>query len=191
MQLDSTDADEDPAVPTITKRVKQMSFILKSIDDSCKRTSLHLDFDVVPRITTCLTLLSVSDATKEAEKTTVEDLLQPPALTLTLPTPEILSVATLPELLPLRFPEPNQLSPYVSAPQTPPSCSTRRSHGQASGAVPPTPIPPLPRCTSCGFGFAFDVTGSTDILPRPSRNTNPCGKCQAQWDKCRKWYGKR
>ncbi|KAJ3895868.1 hypothetical protein GG344DRAFT_72702 [Lentinula edodes] len=117
-----------------------------------------------------------------------KDLLFPPSLTLTFPTPEMQDISTFPESIPL-VTESNQLLPPCPMPQTPPS-STRRSLGRNlnSPLVPPTPMPSLPRCTSCGFGFSFDITSSNDILHRP---IDPCDKCQAQWDRCQKWYGKR
>ncbi|KAJ3877692.1 hypothetical protein F5051DRAFT_490673, partial [Lentinula edodes] len=117
-----------------------------------------------------------------------KDLLFPPSLTLTFPTPEMQDISTFPESIPL-VTESNQLLPPYPMPQTPPS-STRRSlgHNLSSLLVPPTPMPSLPRCTTCGFGFSFDITSSNDMLHRP---IDPCDKCQAQWDRCQKWYGKR
>ncbi|KAE9406715.1 hypothetical protein BT96DRAFT_205136 [Gymnopus androsaceus JB14] len=124
-----TDADENPAG---SRRVRRMSFVLKS--------TVHGDD-------------SLFDATDdEAECNTFKDLLQPPALTLTFPTPEILG-PTLPDPFPLVI-EPNQLSPFASIPQTPPSSVRRNALGDITNTlVPPTPLPSLPRCTSCRFGL--------------------------------------
>ncbi|KAJ3789861.1 hypothetical protein GGU10DRAFT_371712 [Lentinula aff. detonsa] len=146
------------------KRARRMSFVLKSTDHENNALSSRTEF--------------------HAESNAYKDLLSPPSLVLTFPTPEMQDTSTLPEPV-LLVAEPNQLLTSPSIPETPPRRSQDHSYNRLE---PPTPMPPLPRCTSCGFGFSFDVTGSTDMLHRP---VNPCDKCQAQWERCRKWYGKR
>ncbi|KAJ3905348.1 hypothetical protein F5879DRAFT_1076170 [Lentinula edodes] len=147
---------------------RRMSFVLKSTD--------------------CEDNFSLRGVEANTVRKQCKDLLFPPSLTLTFPTPEMQDISTFPESIPL-VTESNQLLPPSPMPQTPPS-STRRSLGRnlSSPLVPPTPMPSLPRCTSCGFGFSFDITSSNDMLHRP---IVPCEKCQAQWDRCQKWYGKR
>ncbi|KAJ3810284.1 hypothetical protein F5876DRAFT_65768 [Lentinula aff. lateritia] len=156
----------DPSDISVCAR--RMSFVLKSTD--------------------CEDNLSLPSIEANTVRRQYKDLLFPPSLTLTFPTPEMQDVSTFPESIPLMA-ESNQLLPPSPMPQTPPS-STRRSLGRnlSSPLVPPTPMPSLPRCTSCGFGFSFDITSSNDLLHRP---IDPCEKCQAQWDRCQKWYGKR
>ncbi|KAJ3867069.1 hypothetical protein EV359DRAFT_78951 [Lentinula novae-zelandiae] len=147
---------------------RRMSFVLKSTD--------------------CEDNFSLRGAEANTVRKQYKDLLFPPSLTLTFPTPEMQDISTFPESIPL-VTESNQLLPPSPMPQTPPP-SARRSLGRnlSSPLVPPTPMPSLPRCTSCGFGFSFDITSSNDMLHRP---IDPCDKCQAQWDRCQKWYGKR
>ncbi|KAJ4487561.1 hypothetical protein J3R30DRAFT_947007 [Lentinula aciculospora] len=120
------------------------------------------------------------------ENNAYKDLLSPPSLTLTFPTPEMQDTSRLPEPVPL-VAEPDHLLPF-SMPQTPPASTRRSLDRNRDHLVPPTPMPSLPRCVSCGFGFSFDITGSTDMV---HTRVDPCGKCQAQWERCQKWYGKR
>ncbi|KIK63581.1 hypothetical protein GYMLUDRAFT_442841 [Collybiopsis luxurians FD-317 M1] len=150
-------------VDSVNSRVRRMSFVLKSTDSggnsSLSDTEYHLS----------------------------QNLLSPPALTLTFPTPEIQETSTLPDPLSLIPISTLQVSLPLQ-PQTPP----RRSLGNTyDSLLPPTPMPALPRCTSCGFGFTFDATGSPGTLSRPISGTQPCDKCQDQWNRCRNWYGKR
>ncbi|KAF5391850.1 hypothetical protein D9757_001819 [Collybiopsis confluens] len=110
---------------------------------------------------------------------------QPSALTLTFPTPEIPGISTFIDAVPLLQRSTHEIS---QQPQTPPR---RPSGNSVNSLLPPTPIPALPRCTVCKFGFAYDVTGSTSMLPGSFENVKPCNKCQDQWNRCRNWYGKR
>ncbi|KAJ3977692.1 hypothetical protein EV361DRAFT_1029586 [Lentinula raphanica] len=161
-QIDTADAE---SVVTDPKRVRprQLSYALKAVDSE----------DVF-----------LSAGTHgHTQSDTHADLLSPPSLTLTFPTPVMEDASTFPEPIPLANASDQSLT-FPSIPRTPP----RRSQSHNVLLEPPTPMPPLPRCTSCGFGFSFDVTGSTDMIHRP---VNPCDQCQAQWDRCRKWYGKR
>ncbi|KAJ3762994.1 hypothetical protein EV360DRAFT_78774 [Lentinula raphanica] len=161
-EIDTADAE---SVVTDPKRVRprQLSYALKAVDSE----------DVF-----------LSAGTHgHTQSDTHADLLSPPSLTLTFPTPVMEDASTFPEPIPLANASDQSLT-FPSIPRTPPC----RSQSHNVLLEPPTPMPPLPRCTSCGFGFSFDVTGSTDMIHRP---VNPCDQCQAQWDRCRKWYGKR
>ncbi|KAK7436748.1 hypothetical protein VKT23_009824 [Stygiomarasmius scandens] len=70
--------------------------------------------------------------------------------------------------------------------------------------TPPTPLPPLPRCTACGFGFGLELARSGSIsdgtqsnaMPdedhtQDIRSGKPCKKCNSEWERSRRWYGKR
>ncbi|KAF9068672.1 hypothetical protein BDP27DRAFT_1326737 [Rhodocollybia butyracea] len=165
-KLQAGHIDNDAEVGEI-KRARRMSYILKPTQNE-----------------NCSTVFNVTD--NETNNSAFKNFLSPPALVLTFPTPELPS--TLPDPIPL-ITESSQLSPMGFIPQTPPA-STHRHLGDS--LLPPTPLPHLPRCTSCGFGFAFDsVSSSIDTLPRLLPTANPCNKCQGQWDRCQRWYGKR
>ncbi|KAJ8093349.1 hypothetical protein PM082_020206 [Marasmius tenuissimus] len=51
----------------------------------------------------------------------------------------------------------------------------------------PYPMPLLPRCTACGFGFGtgFDMASSTEML---NVSRLPCELCEEQWQRCVQWY---
>ncbi|KAF5350397.1 hypothetical protein D9758_012489 [Tetrapyrgos nigripes] len=57
--------------------------------------------------------------------------------------------------------------------------------------TPPTPLPSLPRCTTCGFGFGLELGSEVIEEPQTDRPEKPCKKCMSQWEKSRRWYGKR
>ncbi|KAL0565730.1 hypothetical protein V5O48_016293 [Marasmius crinis-equi] len=82
---------------------------------------------------------------------------------------------------------PSSMSRQHLRPPSPGAASLASTPSGPELRPPPFPMPTLPRCTACGFGFGagFDMANSTDML---NVSRIPCEMCEEQWHRCVQWY---